>query len=227
MLIASVPAWAQHHSYHERRAYERDGAFRLRVGSFRPDGDSQYWDDKRIDFTGDPSDFENASIGADYLLSLNPHFGVLFSGSYFQGDTTQSYRDFVDNRGDRIRHDTRLDIGSFTGGLMFNLTGPDAPIIPYVGVGGGLYSWRLEESGDFIDFNTPHRDIFTANLKSDGVAFGHYFLAGLEAPITRRVSVFAEGRWTRVDDDLNGDFEGFGKLDLSGREVAAGISWNL
>jgi opacity protein-like surface antigen len=227
LLIASVPAWAQHHPYRERSYHERDGAFRLRVGAFRPDADSEYWNDKKLDFTGDASDFEDASVGADYVLSLNRNVGVMFSGSYYQGNATQSYRDFVDNRGDRIRHDTTLDIGSLTAGLVFNLTGPDAPISPYVGAGGGLYSWRLEESGDFIDFNTPHRDIFSANLKADGVGFGYYFLAGLEAPITRRVSVFAEGRWTKVDDDLNGDFEGFGKLDLSGREVAAGISWNL
>jgi opacity protein-like surface antigen len=226
LLTASVPAWAQQHSYRER-SYERDGAFRLRLGAFRPDGDSDYWNDKKLDFTGDVSDFEDASVGADYLLSLNRHVGVLFSGSYYQGNASQSYRDFVDNHGDRIRHDTTLDIGSLTAGLMLHLTGPDSPIIPYVGAGGGLYSWRLEESGDFIDFNTPHRDIFSANLKSDGVGFGYYVLAGLEAPITRRVSVFAEGRWTKVDDDLNGDFEGFGKLDLSGREVSAGISWNL
>ena len=54
-----------------------------------------------------------------------------------------------------------------------------------------------------------------------------YLLAGLEAPITRNVSLFAEGRWTKVEDTLKDDFEGFGKLDLSGRQLTAGISWRL
>ena len=218
---ATAPAWAQ------RGPYERDGAFRLHLGAFRPDGDSEYWDDKADEFTGDIGDFENISFGGDYLLSLNRHIGLLFSGNFYSGDTTQSYRDFVDNRGDEIRHDTTLEIASLTAGVQFNLTGPDAPIIPYVGAGGGLYSWRLEEEGDFIDFHSPGRPVFFSNPESDGVTFGHYWLVGLEAPITPRISLFGEGRWTRAEDELEGDFEGFGDLDLSGREFVAGISWNL
>ncbi len=221
LLVVSAPAWAQ------RGSYERDGAFRLHLGSFRPDGDSEYWNDKAREFTGDMGDFENVSAGGDYLLSLNRHVGLLFSGNYYQGDTTQSYRDFVDNRGAEISHDTTLDVGSLTAGVVFSLTGPDAPIIPYVGAGGGLYSWRLEEKGDFIDFHSPHRDVFFSNPTSDGVTFGGYWMAGLEAPITPRLSLFGEGRWTRAKDTLEGDFKGFGDLDLSGREFVAGISWNL
>jgi opacity protein-like surface antigen len=221
LLVASAPAWAQH------GPYERDGAFRLHLGAFRPDGDSEYWDDKARDFTGDAADLENASGGIDYLLNLNRHLGLLFSGNFYEGDTTQSYRDFVDNRGDDIRHDTTLDIASLTAGVVFSLTGPDAPLVPYVGAGVGLYSWQLEEDGDFIDFRSPNRPIFSSNPQSDGVAFGHYWLAGLEAPIGRSVSLFAEGRWSRAKDKLEGDFEGFGDIDLSGREFVAGVSWNL
>lgn len=219
LLAASAPAWAQ-----PRGAYERDGAFRLHLGAFRPEGDSEYWDDKFEDFTGDIGDFENLSVGADYLLSLNRNLGLLFSGNYYQGDTTQAYRDFVDNFGDRIRHDASLEIASFTGGFTFSPFGPDAPIIPYAGAGAGIYLWRLEEDGDFIDRND---EIFTARLESEGEAFGWYWLVGLEAPISPRLSLFAEGRWTRADDELDGDFEGFGDIDLSGREFLAGISWNL
>lgn len=222
LLVASAPVWAQ-----PRGPYERDGAFRLHVGAFRPEGDSEYWDDKFNDFTGDIGDFENLSVGADYLLSLNRNFGLLFSGSYYKGDTTQSYRGFVDNFGDRIRHDASLEISSFTAGFNFSPFGPDAPIIPYAGAGAGIYLWRLEEDGDFIDFNTPNDEIFTALLESEGEAFGWYWLVGLEAPLSPRISLFAEGRWTQADDELDGDFEGFGDIDLSGREFLAGISWNM
>jgi hypothetical protein len=40
-------------------------------------------------------------------------------------------------------------------------------------------------------------------------------------------ALFGEGRWTRAEDELEGDFENFGDIDLSGREFVAGISWNL
>jgi opacity protein-like surface antigen len=229
LLATTAPAWAQRGYRRDRGYSERDGAFRLHLGAFQPRGDSEYWEDKERDFTGDADDFESASFGLDYLLPISSRMSVMFSGSVFSGEATQSYRDFEDNFGDRIRHDTTLDVASATIGLVLHLTGPDAPLSPYLGVGGGAYPWRLEEDGDFIDFDTNPPDIFTTTLESEGVAFGWYWLAGLEAPISDRLSLFAEGRWTRVDDELADDFEGLGlgDLDLSGREFAAGISWNL
>lgn len=223
LLVLAMPAFAQGRRYYP----ERQGAFRMHLGAFQPEGNSEYWDDKEADFTGSIDDFENATVGLDYLLPLSNRLSLMFSGSVFEGDTTNAYRGFVDNFGDRIRHDTTLSIASGTVGLLLHLAGADATIQPYLGAGGGAYPWELEESGDFIDFGSPSRPVFTADLKSEGVAFGYYGLVGLEAPITPRISIFAEGRWTRVDDDLSDDFEGFGKIDLSGREFAAGLSWNL
>jgi opacity protein-like surface antigen len=225
LLVLAMPASAQRR--HHRYEPEREGAFRIHLGSFLPDGDSEYWRNKERDFTGSIDDFENASFGLDYLLPLNGRLSLMFSGSIFEGDATNSYRDFEDNFGDRIRHDTTLDVASGTLGLVLHLTGQGAPIQPYLGVGAGAYPWRLEESGDFIDFGPASRPVFSADLESDGIAFGYYWLAGLEAPVSRRLSIFAEGRWTRVDDDLSDDFEDFGKIDLGGREFAAGLSWSL
>lgn len=221
-LVAAAPSWAQ--SY---RNYERDGAFRLRAGLFQPEGDSEYWLEKELDFTGDIDDFENVSIGGDYLWSLGRQTGVLFSGSYFEGDSTNSYRDFVDNFGNRIRHDTTLQVSSLTAGFHFQFTGPDAMVIPYLAAGGGLYFWNLEEAGDFIDFGPNPPEVFSARLESDGVAPGYFGLLGIEVPFGRTVSFFAEGRWTQADDELEGDFEDFGDIDLSGRELSAGLSWSF
>jgi hypothetical protein len=223
LLLASVPALAATHT----RPIDREGEFRLRGGIFRPDGESEYWRGVERDFTGDIKDFEDPSFGLDFLLPLNDHLSLNFSGSYYQGQTTGAYRGFVDDRGDRIRHDTTLDIASATAGLVLHFTGPDAPVRPYVGIGGGAYPWRLEEEGDFIDFGPNPDEVFSARLRSSGVAFGGYGLVGLDVPISRDVSLFAEGRFTKVDDELDEDFEGFGDLDLSGREVSFGISWKL
>jgi hypothetical protein len=221
LLAAAAPAWAQ-------RGYpERDDAFRIHLGVFQPEGDSEYWDDKEREFTGEAGDLEGPNFGLDYLLPLGSRLSLIFSGSVYSGENTQSYLDFEDNFGNRIRHDATLDIASATVGLVFHFTGPEAAVSPYLGVGAGAYPWRLEESGEFIDFRTNPPDIFDATLESEGVAFGYYGLVGLEAPIGRRLSIFAEGRWTRAEDELSDDLEGFGDLDLSGREFAAGLSWRL
>lgn len=223
LLLAFAPA-AEAQS--RRGFYERDGAFRVHLGAFQPEGESEYWEEKELDFTGGADDLENASFGVDYLLTLNRKLGLLFSGTGYSGDTTQSYLDFTDNFGGRIRHDTTLDIASATAGLMLHPLGADAAVSPYVGVGGGAYFWNLQEEGDFIDFDAGN-EIFFAELQDEGVAFGYYLLAGLEAPITPRLSLFAEGRWDRAEDELSDDFEGFGDLDLSSRSYRFGVSFNL
>jgi hypothetical protein len=223
-LLAAAPGWSQQ-PYRSRPYEGRDGAFHLRLGIFQPEGDSAYWNNKERDFTGSIDDFENVSVGGDYLWSFTPRLGLLFSGSYFQGDSTNSYRGFEDNFGNRIRHDTTLQISSLTAGLHLQLAGAGSPVIPYVAAGGGIYFWRLEEDGDFITLSTL--DIFNARLQSDGAAPGFYGLVGLEVPLGRTISIFGEGRWTQADDDLEGDFEDFGKIDLSGREFTAGLSWSF
>jgi opacity protein-like surface antigen len=227
LLVLAVPAFAQSHGSGYRHYPERESELRLRLGAFQPDGDSEYWRDVHDQFTGSIDDFENVEFGGEYLLPLGSHFSLSFGGSIYEGDSTQAYRRFLDNDNNRIRHDTTLDIAAGTFGVVYHILAPDVFLQPYVGGGGGTYWWQIEESGDFIDFGSAQRPIFNANLKSDGVAFGYYWLAGLQAPITRHVSLYAEGRWTVVKDNLSGDFEGFGDIDLGGREFAAGVSWRL
>lgn len=223
LLLAVTPAWAQ--QVQQRRGfYERDGAFRVWLGAFQPEGDSEYWEGVERDFTGGVDDLENISFGIDYLLPLNRNFSIQFSGTGYAGETTQSYRDFVDNFGDRIRHDTTLAIASATVGVLYHPLGSDAPFSPYIGAGAGSYFWGLEEEGDFIASND---DIFFATLEDEGVAFGYYYLIGAEAPITRHMSIFGEARWDEADDELSQDFEDFGDIDLSGHTFLVGLSWNL
>ncbi len=140
LLLAALPALAQSGS--QRYYPERDGAFRFRLGAFQPEGDSEYWTEKEEDFTGSADDFENISLGADYLFPLNSRLSLMFSGSLFEGDTTNAYRDFEDNFGNRIRHDTTLGIASGTIGLLVHLAPPDFAIQPYIGAGGGSYFWE-------------------------------------------------------------------------------------
>ena len=43
-----------------------NGSFRIFIGEFEPDASSEYWDDKFVDFTGSPKDFDETG----YLYSL-------------------------------------------------------------------------------------------------------------------------------------------------------------
>jgi opacity protein-like surface antigen len=214
--------------YGRYRHYGGDNQVRFRLGLFTPEGDSEYWTDKELDFTGaSPSDLEDAVGGIDFLWNSRSHVAFMVSGDFYEGRNDAAYRCCVDNFGDDIVHRASLEITPVTAGVLVRLAPDEAPVVPYAGAGGGAYLWDLAESGDFIDFTQPGRPIFDGRLEANGTALGWYALAGLEIPFSRNVAFFVEGRWHRADDDLGDDFEGFGKLDLSGRSVTGGLAWTF
>ncbi|HEX4952168.1 MAG TPA: hypothetical protein VF017_02080 [Thermoanaerobaculia bacterium] len=222
LVVAALPAAAQ-----SRRSFSYDNAFRLSAGVFEPEGDSAYWEDAEQDFTGDVTDFEDLTLSIDYVRELRGNLRLVVGGSIYEGSDTLAYRDFVDNNDDPILHDTTLTIAAATLGLEFRLAPRSSPVVPYLGVGAGLYSWSLEESGDFVDFGATPLEIFSADFDDDGVATGYWFTAGLDVPVSSSFAFFVRGRWHFAEDDLEGDFEDLGELDLSGQEIAAGLSWSF
>ena len=152
---------------------------------------------------------------------------IVASSTVFSGDTDQTYFDFVDESGFDIIHTTELEIVTLGVGAMFNLTRRDQAIIPYVGAGANLNFWRLTEFGDFIDFGADPFFVFNDTFEDDGTEFGWYWHAGIEAPVARNMSLFVDGRWTRAEAELEGDFAGLGDLDLGGRTLSLGITWSF
>ncbi len=205
--------------------YGSDNSLRFRVGLFTPDADSVYWDEKFTTFTGDEDDFRDASLGVDFLYGLGSG-GVLLSADFYEAVEDQAYREFVDFNGFDILHETRLSVNSLTLGYMFQFA-RGSRVSPYVGAGGGVYLWELEERGDFIDFFQVDPELFNAVFEDDGEAFGWYWLAGLEFAVSPQWGAFVEARGRDVDDELSGDFDGFGDLDLSGLNVAGGVSFTF
>jgi outer membrane protein W len=224
LLVGVTPAMAQGGAY---RSAGGDSEVRFRIGTFEPDAASQYWDDVFFDFTGSPSSFEDTVVGVDYIHWMGPHLGLLVSGSGYSTEANQAYRDFEDQSGRDIRHRTTFEVASATLGLIYGFGSRQAAIRPYVGAGGGFYNWRLEESGDFIDFGGQDAVIFTDTFSSEATAFGSFVLAGIDIPLGSSWSLFAEGRWDSAEDDLADDFEGLGKIDLGGRQISAGLSWRF
>ncbi|MDX1503240.1 MAG: hypothetical protein R3325_12840 [Thermoanaerobaculia bacterium] len=223
-LVAAVAAPVAAASAGGRGHWGEEQALRLRLGVFEPRGESRYWDEKAIDFTSDPAEFDGLDLGVEYVRFLGNRLGVVAGSSYFySGEVTQNYRFFVDERGGEILHDTELELARFHLGLLLHLFGRDAAIEPYVGGGVGLTLWKLREVGDFIDFEGGD-EIFFGDFRDEGAVFGHYLQAGVEVPVARNWSVFADARWERADDTLGGDFRGLGEIDLSGKTYSLGVA---
>ena len=212
-----------------RLAYGHQAAnqFRIQLGAQTPDGDSAYWDDKRVDFTGGPDDFEDVAFAVDYRRFISPLVAIQISAEAYEGDAEQEYIDFVDEFGSPIFHSTNLEQNSFGLGVAFFPAGRDHLFIPYVGAGGEIVSWRLTEAGDFIDFTADDPIVFDDFFVDEHEAFGYYLQAGVEIAFGEGWALFAEGRWDRVDDELEGDFAGLGELDLSSNRISVGIAWTF
>jgi hypothetical protein len=202
-------------------------SFRIQLGEFQPDGNSTYWDDSASDFDRQAEDFEDAALGLSYIRPLGPRLGLQISGFFYEASEDLAYLAFEDQFGGDILHTTEIELATVTVGLIYRFTGPDAALVPYIGAGGGLYSWRLAEFGDFIDFDQPDLEIFDAFFEDEDEELGFYFTTGLEVPLADTWSIFAEARWDSAEADLAGDFQGLGEMDLSGRSYSAGLSWSF
>lgn len=207
--------------------YGGQNSVRIHGGSFAPDGESQYWTDKEIDFFGSAEDFDDFVFSADWIHFVSARVGLRAGVSGYEGESLQSYRDFVTGSGDDIFHLATLEVGSFEVGFIVHLLRGDMLVLPYVGAGVGLYDWTLSEDGDFLDFGFNPPLLFNDLFLESGEAFGTYYLAGVEVPIGSSFSVFGEGKWVTADDEFSGDFAGLGKLDLSGDQFSAGVAFNF
>lgn len=228
LVCGTTAARAGQGSMHSARGHVGEqNILRIQLTSVRPDGNGDYWHDKRLDFTGGPSDLEDLGVTFDYQRRVTARLAVMASLSAYQGQTDQSYLRYTDAVGRDITHTTTLERSDLTVGLVFFPFGRDAVIAPYIGGGLGIYTWRLEENGDFINFTSSPPRVFRDNFTADGNAFGHYWLAGFEVPLGWNWAVYAEGRWHHADDQLAQDFSGFGTLDLSSKDVGVGVSWSF
>ncbi len=219
-LFAADAARAQERYAH----WPGQSVVRLSLGSFAPDGNSTYWLEKELDFTGSTDELDDLTLAADYIYFWSERFGALVSLGGWQGQQTQSYRDFVDLSGREVAHLTTVDELWLDLGVVFHLFDRRRLLMPYAGAGASIVFWELTEEGEFIDFDRSPPPIFNDLFFADGDAFGYFFLVGLEIPASDHVSLFAEARWRSVEDELGQDFAGFGTLDLSGRSVGGGVS---
>ena len=237
LLVASAPAWGQPYppppppgpppgAYYQHGNTDRFGELRLWVGGFQPDAHGDFWENDFRNFTGSRSDLRDVIGGGDFIFHLDRYNAVMFSASFYTTTANQSFRNFLDQDNNSIRHHTDFDISSGSVAYVLFPAGTHTPVIPYLGAGVGFYNWRLREAGDFIDFSHGNA-IFGAVNTDSGTAFGYFFVAGLELPVTRHLAILVDGRYTKSHDNLGGDFQGFGRLDLSGGQVVGGVAFHL
>jgi opacity protein-like surface antigen len=160
------------------------------------------------------SDFNNITVGAEWLIPLGNFLEVGTGVNYFSETVPSYYPELTNDNGSDITQSLRLQTVPITGTLRLIMTGRRAAVQPYVGAGVVIVPWEYSEAGDFVD---PDFDIFRWEYKDSGTAVGAVFFGGIRVALNRKVALGTEFRYQMVDAplDQNVGFQGT-RLDLSG-----------
>lgn len=189
------------------------GAFVPRGEDARVEGDVLNEDRAFLAF--DLDDFTGVSVGGEWLAGLGDYFELGAGAGFYRSSVDSVYADFVDRDGTEIEQDLTLRTIPFTATIRMLPLGQRNGFQPYFGAGLQLVSWRYSESGEFIDFTTPGRDLFRESFVADGFAAGPVALAGVRFRGGSWVTGF-EFRYTRAEGDLDENDFVAPKIDLGG-----------
>ncbi len=191
----------------------------LNVGHFAVRGiDTRVADDVLLEnlnlFAFDISDFNNGTVGAEWLVGLGDHFDVGVGLGFYQRTVLSVYNDFIDFDGTEIEQDFRLRVVPVTATVRVLPFGRTA-VQPYFGVGLGLFNWRYSEVGEFVDFDTF--DIFRDRYVAEGNDIGAIILGGVRFPVGDKFSVGGELKYQSSTGTVGID-QGFlnERIDLGG-----------
>lgn len=214
--------------------------FTFRAGLHMPragsgDGTQSLWDLTRSELTVDTRDLAGASIGGDLAIRATTRLDLLLSVGYTSSRTRSEFRDWVDQDDLPIEQTTEFSIRPVTVGVKAYLKDRGRAIgrfawvpetwNPYVGVAGGIVSYRFVQHGDFVDFETL--EIFGDRFYSrDRGATVHLF-SGMDVAVNGRILFMGEAKYGFASAPLSTDFVGFPDLDLAGLQVTFGIGFRL
>jgi hypothetical protein len=210
-----------------------EGTLGIRVSWLSGRAGSDWYDFVTDQLTLEKKNFNGPGVGTDLGITLTPRVDLLFGFDYSQSTTPSEYRRFVDNNRLPIEQTTELRSATISGGIKYALTERGRAIgrlawvprkvVPFVGAGGGAMWFKVQQSGDFVDF--VDLSVFTDVFESDGWAPTAHVLGGVDIRVFRRGYVTFDARYTWAKGELGPDWIDFDPIDLPGLRLSAGINF--
>ena len=198
----------------------------VRVGGMVPRAKSILFDDDVALYNVEKKDFAGAFGGIEFTKSLTGNIELGLSVDGYGREIPSHYRDFTRPSGREIEQTLRLVIVPASAILRVHPGGKYRTFTPYAGVGVAAMFWQYEEFGDFIDFDSPGRDIVFDSFKSNGSTSGLVINAGLRYRINEDFQVTADFRNFTGKQKMGGDFAP-NEIDLSGAAFTLGFRLNF
>ena len=177
-------------------------------------------------------DFDSPYVGGEIAFRAADRWDLFFNIGHQSSSVASEFRDWVDSDDLPIEQVTELRLIPATVGAKYYLkergraVGRFAwiptSVAPFVGGAVGVMSYRFEQTGDFIDFETL--DVFPDRFESEGETFLARALAGVNISLSKQFVFTAEGRYGWASGDLGRDFSGFDRMDLDGLQLVGGLA---
>lgn len=182
------------------------------------------------------SDFSGFAFFGSLGVYLSPHFEVAGGIGMVASDASSESRTHFSDP--PILQQTSLKRTPVTATLKYyplargRTIGSNAwipaRVTPWIGVGGGALRYDLEQSGEFVDYNTcdAHNvcDIFASEFTSDGWTSEVHVSGGADYWLTTRLGLSAEARYQWASAPLSSSFIDFEDIDLRGFQGTVGLS---
>ena len=198
-------------------------------------GDSDWYDFVTDLLTIDTKDFNAPGFGLDVNVPLTSRLEAQGSFDISRSSALSEYRNFVDNNRLPIQQTTTLreiNLGANIRYLLMDrgqqvsrLVWVPRRIVPFVGGGAGAFNYKLQQTGDFIDFQDS--SVFGDTFVSQGWSPSAQVFGGIDVRVFKRVYVTMDGRYLWAADDLERDFIGFDPIDLTGFRLSGGVNFNF
>lgn len=198
----------------------------LKIGLFHPAMKSDLWDINMENLAFDKQDMVDKYYGMEYEHFLGNNLSFSVEGGYYEKEHYSMYRDFEYDDGSPIYQNVALKITSMEVDFKFYPVSHRQKFYPFIGAGVGMYYWKYEQWGDFIDFeyDTVLEDEY---LETSTYTPGFNAKAGFVFRFKRKFGVSFEARYTHLQGNLSSFFEGFEKLDLGGFTFNFGVNFFL
>jgi opacity protein-like surface antigen len=206
------------------------GSVTFSSGFAQARGSSDIFSYTRDLLTLEKGDFNSISLGLEYALRFNDNLDFFGSIGYASASERSEFRDWVDQDDLPIEQTTRFSRLPISAGARFylmprgrsigSLAWLPSVMVPHVSAGVGVMRYRFRQVGDFV---VDNGDIVSDDLESSGWAPLFHTGVGLDISLTPRLLLASEFRYTLSSAEMQGDFEGFENIDLSGAGATIGL----
>jgi len=196
-------------------------------------GGSDWYDFVTDQLTLERKDFNAPGIGVDGNIPLTRRIDVQISFDFSRSNRLSEYRDWLDNNRLPIEQTTSLNEINLGGNIRYALLDRGREIsrlvwvprkfVPYVGAGAGALYYKLEQTGDFVDF--VDLGVFSSQFQSHGWAPSAQLFGGVDVHVLKRVYVSVDGRYLWAASELGRDWVDFEPLDLTGFRLSGGVNF--